>query len=79
MYEKLPFDKPEIITKLGTKSFTRIKKEDQQRVIWEFLLEQPVSGDPSRRRQCIPVSSLYFVNIRYRSIVMKNMSVTSSS
>src|SRR5262245_18284723 len=39
MYEKLPFDKPETITKLGTKLFTRIKSEDQQRVIREFLLE----------------------------------------
>ena len=40
MYEKLPFDKPETITKLGTKLFTRIKDEDQQRVIREFLSEQ---------------------------------------
>ena len=39
MYEKLPFDKPETITKLGTKLFTRIKDEDQQRVIREFLSE----------------------------------------
>jgi len=45
MYEKLPFDKPEITTKLGTKLFTHIKKEDQQRVIREFLLEQLASGD----------------------------------
>src|SRR5215475_6887857 len=37
MYEKLPFDKSETITKLGTKLFTRIKNEDQQRVIREFL------------------------------------------
>jgi serine/threonine-protein kinase len=40
MYEKLPFDKPETITKLGTKLFTRIKNEDQRRVIREFLSEQ---------------------------------------
>src|ERR1043166_2713321 len=45
MYEKLPFDKPETITKLGTKLFTRIKNEDQQRVIREFLSEQSVSAD----------------------------------
>jgi len=45
MYEKLPFDKPETITKLGTKLFTRIKNEDQQRVIREFLLEQSASAD----------------------------------
>jgi len=45
MYEKLPFDKPETITKLGTKLFTRIKDEDQQRVIREFLSERSVSAD----------------------------------
>ena len=47
MYEKLPFDKPETITKLGTKLFTRIKNEDQQRVIREFLSEQSASADRS--------------------------------
>jgi hypothetical protein len=45
MYEKLPFDKPETITKLGTKLFTRIKNEEQQRVIREFLSEQFASAD----------------------------------
>jgi TolB-like protein/Flp pilus assembly protein TadD len=45
MYDKLPFDKPETITKLGTKLFTRIKNEDQQRVIREFLSEQSSSAD----------------------------------
>src|SRR5262249_43938830 len=45
MYEKLPFDKPETITKLGTKLFTRIKNEDQQRLIREFLSEQSASAD----------------------------------
>jgi hypothetical protein len=45
MYEKLPFDKPETITKLGTKLFTRIKNEDQQRVIREFLLEKSANAD----------------------------------
>ena len=45
MYEKLPFDKPETITKLGTKLFTRIKNEDQQRVIRAFLSEQSASAD----------------------------------
>jgi hypothetical protein len=45
MYEKLPFDKPETIAKLGTKLFTRIKNEDQQRVIREFLSEQSASAD----------------------------------
>ncbi len=37
VYDKLPFDKPETITKLGTKLFTRIKDEKEQRVIREFL------------------------------------------
>jgi hypothetical protein len=46
MYEKLPFDKSETITKLGTKMFTRIKDEDQQRVIREFLSQQSASADP---------------------------------
>jgi uncharacterized membrane protein len=44
MYEKLPFDKPETITKLGTKLFTRVKNEDEQRVISEFLSKQSESG-----------------------------------
>jgi len=45
MYGRLPFDKPETITKLGTKLFTRIKNEDQQRVIKEFLSGQSASAD----------------------------------
>ena len=45
LYEKLPFDKPETITKLGTKLFTRIENEDQQRVIRGFLSEQSARAD----------------------------------
>ena len=45
MYEKLPFDKAETITKLGIKLFTRIKSEDEQRVIREFLSEQSASAN----------------------------------
>lgn len=37
VYERLPFDKPETITRLGTKLFTRIKDEKEQRLIREFL------------------------------------------
>jgi hypothetical protein len=37
MYERLPFDRPETIHKLGTKLFTRIKAEDEQAVIRRFL------------------------------------------
>src|SRR5258707_8610410 len=37
VYDKMPFDKPETITRLGTKLFTRIKDEKEQRLIREFL------------------------------------------
>ena len=39
VYDKLPFDKPETITKLGTKLFTRIKDEKEQQKIREFLAQ----------------------------------------
>jgi hypothetical protein len=45
MYEKLPFDKPETITRLGTKLFTRIRDENQQRVILDFLSGQSATAD----------------------------------
>lgn len=37
MHAKLPFDRPETIHKLGTKLFTRIRKDDEQAVIRAFL------------------------------------------
>jgi len=37
VYDKLPFDKSETITRLGTKLFTRIKDEKEQRLIRQFL------------------------------------------
>lgn len=40
VYDKMPFDKAETITRLGTKLSTRIKDEKEQRLIREFL-EQP--------------------------------------
>jgi len=40
MYQRLPFDRPETIKTLGTKLFTRIKDEDKQRLIREFLSQQ---------------------------------------
>jgi len=40
VYDKMPFDKPETISKLGTKLFTRIKDEKEQRLIREFLATQ---------------------------------------
>ena len=40
VYDHLPFDRPETITRLGTKLFTRIKDEKEQRLIREFLAAQ---------------------------------------
>jgi hypothetical protein len=40
-YERLPFDKPETIRKLGTKLFTRIKEENDRRLIEDFLAQTP--------------------------------------
>lgn len=37
VYERLPFDRPETIRTLGEKLFTRIKNEDERRLIREFL------------------------------------------
>jgi hypothetical protein len=37
VYEKLPFDKAETITRLGTRLFTRIKDEKEQQKIRAFL------------------------------------------
>ncbi len=40
MYDKLPFDRPETITRLGTKLFTRIHDEQQRAVIRQFLAQK---------------------------------------
>lgn len=40
MYQRLPLDHPETIKMLGTKLFTRIKDEDQRRLIREFLSQR---------------------------------------
>lgn len=37
MYERLPFDRPETVVKLGTKLFTRIHDEKQRELIRQFL------------------------------------------
>jgi hypothetical protein len=39
VYDHLPFDRPETITRLGTKLFTRIKDEKEQHLIREFLAQ----------------------------------------
>jgi hypothetical protein len=41
MYDRLPFDKPATIRKLGTKLFTRIKDEEKRRLIEDFLAQSP--------------------------------------
>ena len=41
MYERLPFDKPDTIKKLGFKVFTRIKEENDRRLIEDFLTQSP--------------------------------------
>lgn len=41
IYDRLPFDKPETIRKLGTKLFTRIKDEHDRRLIEDFLTQTP--------------------------------------
>ena len=37
VYDKMPFDKAETITRLGAKLFTRIKDKNDRRVIQAFL------------------------------------------
>ncbi len=41
MYDRLPFDKPATIRKLGTRLFTRIKEENDRRLIEDFLTQTP--------------------------------------
>jgi len=40
VYDKMPFDKPETIKRLGTRLFTRIKDEKERTLIREFLDEK---------------------------------------
>lgn len=40
MYSKMPFDRPETIRTLGSKLFTRIKDENERRLIREFLAQE---------------------------------------
>jgi hypothetical protein len=39
VYQKMPFDRPETIKSLGTKLFTRIKDENERRLIGAFLTQ----------------------------------------
>lgn len=40
MYDRLPFDKPETIRKLGVRLFTRIKEQNDRRLIEDFLNQE---------------------------------------
>ena len=40
VYAKMPFDRPETIKTLGTKLFTRIKDENERRLISDFLAQE---------------------------------------
>jgi hypothetical protein len=43
MYERLPFDRPQTVVKLGTKLFTRIRDEKDRQVIRRFLAGERAS------------------------------------
>ena len=40
MYERLPFDRPQTIVRLGTKLFTRIRDEQKRVLIRQFLAQE---------------------------------------
>lgn len=40
MYDKLPFDRPQTVVKLGERLFTRIRNEDERAKIRRFLAAQ---------------------------------------
>jgi cytochrome c5 len=40
VYAQMPFDRPETIKNLGSKLFTRIKDENERRVIRDFLAQE---------------------------------------
>jgi len=40
MYEKLPFDRPATVVKLGERLFTRIQKDEERATIRRFLAAQ---------------------------------------
>jgi len=41
MYDRMPFDKPATIRKLGARLFTRIKDEHDRKLIEDFLSQTP--------------------------------------
>jgi hypothetical protein len=40
LYQRLPFDRPETIKKLGTKLFTRIRDEKERQLLRDFLAQE---------------------------------------
>ena len=40
VYAQMPFDRPETIKTMGTKLFTRIKDENERRLIRDFLAQE---------------------------------------
>ena len=44
MYEKLPFDRPETVKKLGEKLFSRIQAENERKIIREFLAQNEATS-----------------------------------
>lgn len=46
MYERLPFDRPETISALGTKLFGRIKDENERALIRDYLSQQSENSKP---------------------------------
>jgi hypothetical protein len=40
VYQRMPFDRPETIKTLGAKLFTRLKDENERRVIRDFLAQE---------------------------------------
>ena len=45
MYASLPFDRAETVLTLREKLFTRIKEEDEQRLLREFLAQHPAASE----------------------------------
>jgi hypothetical protein len=41
VYDRMPFDNPATIRRLGTRLFTRIKDENERRLIEDFLAQTP--------------------------------------
>jgi hypothetical protein len=47
VYEQMPFDRAETVHRLGTRLFSRIKDEQQQQLIREFLSQGPTADAAS--------------------------------